>query len=152
MLSKRTKYAFQALLYLAERQKGPVLISEIAENERIPRKFLELILLDLKNQGILQSKKGKGGGYLLGRPPESIYLGQVIRLFDGPLALLPCVSVTAHRKCDECADEEACRIRKVMKRVRDVTADILDRTSLASMLRPVELEDNIKRELRRNII
>jgi Rrf2 family protein len=139
MLSKRTKYALQALLYLADNgHRGPVLIAEIAEKQKIPRKFLELILLDLKNQGILRSKKGKGGGYLLGRAPEAIYVGQIVRLFDGPLALLPCVSVTAHRKCDECTDEETCRIRIVMKQVRDVTAEILDRTTLAAIVRPTE--------------
>ncbi len=137
MLSKKTKYALQALLYLSRPEHGgrPVLISEIAEAERIPKKFLELILLDLKNQGILRSKKGKGGGYLLGREPEEIFLGHVVRMFEGPLALLPCVSVTAYRKCDECSNEQACGIRMVMKQVRDATARILDRTTLASVIK-----------------
>ncbi len=140
MLTKKTKYALQALLALSrDYGRGPVLISEIAENERIPKKFLELILLDLKNSGILQSKKGKGGGYFLGRPPELITFGQVIRLLDGPLAPLPCVSQTAYRKCDECKDERSCGIRVVMKDVRDSTAKILDTTTLADALRRVDL-------------
>ncbi len=140
MLTKKTKYALQALLSLAkEYGRGPVLISQIAENERIPKKFLELILLDLKNNGILQSKKGKGGGYFLGRPPELITFGQVIRLLDGPLAPLPCVSQTAYRKCDECKDERTCGIRVVMKDVRDSTAKILDTTTLADALQRVEV-------------
>lgn len=140
MLTKKTKYALQALLALSrDYGRGPVLISEIAENERIPKKFLELILLDLKNNGILQSKKGKGGGYFLGRPPELITFGQVIRLLDGPLAPLPCVSQTAYRKCDECKDERSCGIRVVMKDVRDSTAKILDTTTLADALRRVDL-------------
>lgn len=140
MLTKKTKYALQALLALAKDYgRGPVLISEIAENERIPKKFLELILLDLKNSGILQSKKGKGGGYFLGRPPELITFGQVIRQLDGPLAPLPCVSQTAYRKCDECKDERSCGIRVVMKDVRDSTAKILDTTTLADALRRVEM-------------
>jgi Rrf2 family protein len=140
MLTKKTKYALQALLSLArDYGRGPILISEIAENERIPKKFLELILLDLKNSGILQSKKGKGGGYFLGRPPELITFGQVIRQLDGPLAPLPCVSQTAYHKCDECKDERTCGIRVIMKDVRDSTAKILDTTTLADALRRVDL-------------
>jgi Rrf2 family protein len=145
MLSKKTKYALKALVYLARQEETRhVLISEIAEAESIPRKFLELILLDLRNQGILQSKKGRGGGYALARPAHSIFLGQIIRLFDGPLALLPCVSVTAYRRCEECSDEEGCGIRMVMKRVRDATARILDRTSLAAVLRQMGKEEAAK--------
>ena len=140
MLTKKTKYALQALLSLAKDYgRGPILISEIAEQERIPKKFLELILLDLKNSGILQSKKGKGGGYFLGRPPELITFGQVIRLLDGPLAPLPCVSQMAYRKCEECKDERTCGIRVVMKEVRDATALILDTTTLADALHRVEV-------------
>lgn len=135
MLSKKAKYALQALQYLARHyEHGPTLISELAEKENIPKKFLELILLDLKNHGVLQSKKGKGGGYVLGKPPAAISLGHVIRLVDGPLAPLPCVSQTAYRKCEECRDEATCGIRLVMKEVRDSTAMILDGTSLADML------------------
>jgi Rrf2 family protein len=145
MLSKKTKYALKALVYLARQEESRhVLISKIAEAEGIPRKFLELILLDLKNQGILHSKKGRGGGYALARPAHSIFLGQIVRLFDGPLALLPCVSVTAYRRCEECSDEESCGIRMVMKRVRDATARILDRTSLAAVLKQIGMEKAAK--------
>src|SRR5271169_757849 len=107
MLSKKAKYALKALLTLADEYgKGPQLISNIAGRDGIPRKFLELI-----NQGILQSKKGKGGGYSLNRPASSIMVGHIVRLIDGPLAPLPCVSKTAYRKCDECHDERTCGIR-----------------------------------------
>lgn len=139
MLSKKAKYALRALLLLArEHGHGPILISDVAERENIPKKFLELILLDLKHQGILQSKKGKGGGYFLRKAPESIYLGQVIRTLDGPLAPLPCASQTAYARCEECKDEKTCGIRIVMKEVRDATARILDGTSLAAVLQSVE--------------
>ena len=135
MLSKKAKYALQALQYLAqEYESGPILIAELARRERIPKKFLELILLDLKKHGVLQSKKGKGGGYFLGKRPADVNLGHVIRLLDGPLAPLPCVSQTAYMKCQECHDEATCGIRLVMKEVRDATAEILDGTSLADML------------------
>jgi Rrf2 family protein len=139
MLSKKAKYALQALLQLAkEYEQGPILISELARREGTPKKFLELILLDLKNHGILQSKKGKGGGYFLGKAPEAIYLGHIIRVLDGPLAPIPCVSQTAYMKCQECKDEKTCGIRMVMQEVRDATAKILDSTSLADMLKRVE--------------
>ena len=139
MLSNKAKYALRALFALSKKyDQGPVLISDLAAEEGIPKKFLELILLELKNQGILQSKKGKGGGYFLGKNPDSITLGQVIRILDGPLAPLPCVSQIAYRKCDECEDEATCGIRIVMKEVRDATARILDSASLAAVLGRVE--------------
>jgi Rrf2 family protein len=140
MLSKKSKYALKALMVLSkEYGQGPVLISDIAQREEIPRKFLELILLELKNHGILQSRKGKGGGYFLGRPPHQISLGHVIRMLDGPIAPLPCVSRTAYMRCRECRDERTCAIRMVMKEVRDATAKILDSTTLADMLKRVQL-------------
>lgn len=111
-----------------------MLIADLAEQEHIPKKFLELILLDLRNSGILTSKKGKGGGYSLRKPPEEITFGQVIRTLDGPLAPTPCVSQMAYQRCDECVDEFTCGIRAVMKEVRDTTAAILDNTSLADAL------------------
>lgn len=139
MISKKTKYGLNALIYLAkEYQKGPVLISDIVKAEKMPQKFLEHILLSLKNQGILESKRGKGGGYLLGKDPKNIKLGQVIRILEGPLAPVPCVSQTAYHKCEECKDESCCGIRFVMKDVRDAIANILDRTSLADVLKRVE--------------
>ncbi len=140
MLSKKTKYALKAMMVLAkEYGQGPVLISDIAQREGIPRKFLELILLELRNQGVLQSKKGKGGGYFLGRPPRQISVGQIVRILDGPLAPLPCVSKTAYMRCRECRDERTCGIRMVMKEVRDATAKILDSTTLDDMLHRVEM-------------
>ncbi len=130
MLSKKTKYALQAVMVLTrEYQKGPVLISEIAGQENIPQKFLEAILLQLKNRGILGSKKGKGGGYFLGRPPEKITFGEIVRMMDGPLAPVPCVSETAYMPCTECNDERTCGIRMVMKEVREALAEILDSTT-----------------------
>lgn len=139
MISKKTKYALKALIYLArEYDKGPILISNLARDERIPKKFLELILLALKNNGILQSKKGKGGGYYLGKPPREISMGKVIRILEGPLAPVPCVSETAYAKCEECHDERTCGIRLVMKEVRDAMAKILDSANLADVLERIE--------------
>ena len=137
MLTKKAKYGLIALIHLARRQtEGPVLISDLAEKEGIPKKFLELILLELKRHGILRIKKGKGGGYLLARPAELIRLGPVIRIMDGPLAPLPCVSETAYQPCQECIDEATCGIRLIMKEVRDSTATILDNTTLAQVCGP----------------
>ena len=113
--------------------RGPVLIAELAERERIPHKFLELILLELRNAGILRSKKGKGGGYALARPAREVTLGQVIRVVDGPLAPIPCVSERAYVRCEECVSEESCGTRMVMKEVRDAVAKILDGTTLADV-------------------
>jgi Rrf2 family protein len=135
MLSKKTKYGLQALLLLArEYGQGPLLIADLAEQEGIPKKFLEYILLQLKNAGLLQSRKGKGGGYSLAKPPADISVGRAVRILEGPLAPVPCVSVIAYRKCQECRDEQACGIRLVMKDVRDAIAQILDNTSLQEML------------------
>ena len=139
MLSKKSKYALKAMLVLAkEYGQGPVLISDLARRENIPHKFLELILLELKNQGLLQSKKGKGGGYFLGREPHRISVGNIVRVLDGPIAPLPCVSQTAYMRCRECRNERSCGIRIVMKEVRDATAKIMDSTSLSDMLKQVE--------------
>jgi Rrf2 family protein len=141
MITRKTKYALSALLHLARtEQGGPVLISRLARSERIPKKFLELILLDLKRHGILHSKRGKGGGYALSRPSELIRVGQIIRLLDGPLAPLPCVSETAYEKCEDCVSESSCGIRQVMKQVRDATARILDNTTLADMVAATQLK------------
>ena len=135
MISKKTKYALKGLLYLGRKyNQGPVLISDLARDERIPKKFLELILLNLKNNGVLQSRKGKGGGYYLGKPPREISVGNVIRILEGPLAPVPCVSESAYARCLECLDDRSCGIRLVMKDVRDAISNILDKTSLADML------------------
>jgi Rrf2 family protein len=134
MLSKKSKYGLKAMLVLAEESgRGPVLISELADRQRLPRKFLEAILLELKRHGILESKKGKGGGYFLRHAPSEITLGRVIRVLEGPLALTPCVSQTAYMKCEECVDEETCGVRLAMKEVRDATATILDNMTLEAL-------------------
>ena len=136
MLSKKTKYALKALLALTEDTTGePVRIEDLARPGADFRKFLELILLDLRNQGLVQSRKGKGGGYGLARDPSRIFVGQVVRLFDGPLAPVPCASQTAYVRCADCANEAACGVRLAMKEVRDATARILDRLSLAGLAR-----------------
>ncbi|MGE3401478.1 MAG: Rrf2 family transcriptional regulator [Vicinamibacterales bacterium] len=136
MLTRKSKYGLRAMLFLAERSgRGPVLVSDLAGDQRIPKKFLEAILLDLKRQGLLQSKKGKGGGYFLSRTPEEITVGQVVRALGGPLALVPCVSQTAYARCEECVDEQTCGVRLAMKEVRDATAKILDNTTLAALSR-----------------
>ncbi len=121
-----------------------MLISQIAENERIPRKFLELILLELRNTGILQSRKGKGGGYFLAREPRKVTLGEILRIVEGPLAPIACVSKTGYAPCRDCSDEKTCGIRMVMKDVRDATARILDSTSLADVLGRVQDSANGK--------
>ena len=135
MISMRAKYALKALIYLAKtKDQGPVLIGEIAESQKLPRKFLEQILLELKNLRVLKSKQGKSGGYTLAQDPKKIAVGRIVRTFNGPLALVPCVSATAFEKCGECLDFENCGIRRIMKKVRDVTADILDGTSLETLV------------------
>ena len=134
MLTRKSKYGLKAMLSLAEQAtRRPVLIADMADRQQLPKKFLEAIVLELKRHGLLGSKKGKGGGYFLGRDPSEITVGQVIRVLDGPLALIPCVSQTAYMKCDECVDEQTCGIRLVMKEVRDATAHILDNTSLVNL-------------------
>jgi Rrf2 family protein len=138
-LSKRTQYSLRALYALTPKYgEGPVLITSLAHEEVIPKKFLEQILLSLKSVGFVASKKGKGGGYVLAQPPESITIGSVIRAIEGPLAPLPCASETRFRKCDECVDIQTCGTRIVMRQVRDAMAEILDETSLASVCRQVD--------------
>jgi Rrf2 family protein len=138
MLSKKSKYAIKALIALAEHgREEPVRIADLARAQQIPPKFLELILLELRNQGFLRSRKGKGGGYLLARDPGSIYLGQIVRMFDGPLAPVPCASQTAYVPCSDCRSEAVCGVHLAMKEVRDATARILDGTSLAQLLQQI---------------
>jgi len=114
--------------------EGPCLASEIAAQNQIPRKFLDAILLELRKAGILNSRKGKGGGYHLARPADRITAGQIIRILDGPLAPIACASRTAYRKCADCPDENACAVRDLMLDVREAMALILDRTSIAALL------------------
>jgi Rrf2 family protein len=134
MITKRAKYAIKALLLLAQRPEDNTLIADIAATEGIPRKFLEQILVDLKREGLLQSQMGKGGGYRLARPADTITLGEILRITDGPLAPVSCVSKTAYKRCEECRDEAACALRNVMADVREAIADILDHTSLRDAL------------------
>jgi Rrf2 family protein len=139
-LSKRTQYSLRALYALARSYgEGPVLIAHLSKEEAIPRKFLEQILLSLKAAGLVESKKGKGGGYALVRPPDQITVASVIRMMEGPLAPLPCASETRFRKCDECIDIETCGTRIVMREVRDAIAGILDSTTLAMVCGKVDL-------------
>lgn len=135
MLSKKTKYAIMALVALGKNVgQPPMQISKIAEEERIPKKFLEQILLDLRNAGLLYSKKGAGGGYSLNKKPEDIYLVQVLRLTDGPVALLPCASLNFYHRCEECVDEATCGIRSTFIDVRDATLKVLAETSIADVM------------------
>ena len=123
------------MVRLARASDGePVQIATLAESEDIPRKFLEIILVELKRQNLVQSLRGKRGGYRLARPAEQITFGEIIRITEGPLALVPCVSRTAYRPCDDCKDEAACAINHVMAMVRDETARILDATTLADVI------------------
>ncbi len=145
MLSKKTKYAIKALVALGKNMNQPPMqISKIAEEEHIPKKFLEQILLDLRNAGFLYSKKGAGGGYSLNKKPEDIYLVQILRLTDGPVAMLPCASLNFYHKCDECTDEVTCGIRSAFIDVRDATLKILGETSIADI---IGREDKLKLEI-----
>lgn len=135
MLSHKARYALHALLVLAQHEgEEPMMIADIAAEARVPRKFLEQILLALKKRGIVRSQRGRLGGYLLGRTPQEISFADVIRETDGPLALSPCVSTTAYHKCDDCVDEATCAIRKVLLAARDATAEVLESRTLASAL------------------
>ncbi len=140
-LSKRGEYGLRAMIDLTRTQKdnpgGVVQIKDISEREKIPAKFLEQILLALKNAGLLQSKMGVGGGYHLARPPGDISLGQIFRTLDGPVAPIRCVSQMAYEPCG-CPDEDTCGLRMVMGDVRNAIADILDNTSLADAARRQE--------------
>jgi len=136
MLSKKCKYAIHALVYLAERyQQGPVHIQEIAEEQRIPKKFLEAILLELRKAQILHSKKGKGGGYYLYKKPEDVNLIEIIRLMDGAIAMLPCVSLNYYEPCEECVNEHLCGIRDAFLGVRDATLKVLSEHTLAQIVK-----------------
>src|ERR1700712_306893 len=133
MLSKKTQYAFKALIYLSEQaEAGPVLISEISKKKNIPLKFLENILLELRKAGVLESKKGKGGGYYFAVDPQKVTLAKIMRLLDGPIALLPCVSLNFYEKCKDC-DEKICGLNRMMVQVRDATLKLLESKTLADL-------------------
>ncbi len=133
MISQKAKYALRALVALA-RAGDSMMIGEIAAQERIPRKFLEQILLELKHHGIVMSKRGKFGGYGLLMPAAQITFGQVLRIIDGPIAPLPCLSRIAYRRCADCLTEEECEIRRVFAKVATSARDVLDRTTIADSL------------------
>lgn len=135
MLSKKAQYSILALVKLSKEYKnGPVLISKISQSERIPKKFLETILFDLKQLGILASKKGKGGGYFLIKNPEEINLADIIRHIDGAIALIPCVTYKFYQPCQHCKDEITCGIRSIIKDIRDETVNILKNITLSDIL------------------
>lgn len=147
MISKKTKYAINALVHLAKRKNdGPILISEIAEKGNIPQKFLEAILLHLKRAGVLASKRGKGGGYYLLKSPDEVNMAEIMRLFDGPIALLPCVTFKYYERCEECKDEEVCGIRDVFLEIRNKTVDLLKDATLSEIIaHEHQLNDDKKR-------
>ena len=133
MLSHKAQYAFRALTYLVNKyDEGPVLISEIARKKKIPLKFLENILLELKHAGILESKKGKGGGYFIKESPSKTSVASVVRIVDGPIAMLPCVSLYFYEKCKNC-DEKNCGLHDIMEKVRDATLKILENRTLKDL-------------------
>lgn len=133
MISKKTQYGLKALTYLAQQEKGfPVLIADISLKKNIPLKFLESILLDLRKAGLLNSKKGKGGGYFFAIPPGKIKVATIIRLLDGPIALLPCASMNFYKKCDDC-EEKTCGLNHMMKEVRDASLNILEDKTVADL-------------------
>jgi Rrf2 family protein len=147
MLSKRCKYALKALEYIAKKGgEEPILIAEISKEQNIPKKFLEAILLELRRDGILQSRMGKSGGYFLKLNADEINIGHVIRLIDGPIALLPCASYKYYKPCDECKDEATCGLRNIIQEVRESTNKILSKVTLAEMLkREKRLSRNMQR-------
>lgn len=127
MISQRAKYALRALVSLAKAGPDqPLFIGDIAREQAIPKKFLEQILLQLKANGLVASRRGKAGGYLLLRPAEDITYGEVLRIVDGPIAPLPCLSRIAYRRCEDCSDEKTCEIRRVFARVAEASRNVLD--------------------------
>lgn len=135
MLSKRTKYALNALTHLAKaRKEGPLSAAELADRAGVPRKFLEAILVDLRNAGLITSKRGRSGGHALRKAPKEIHMAEVIRLFDGAIGLVPCVTHNYYERCEECVDEQACGIRDVFVEVREATVRMLKKATLADVI------------------
>ena len=134
VLTKKSKYGLKATVHLAGIEPGkPELISAVAEENTISKKFLDAILNELRGAGLVRSKKGKGGGYLLARPASEITAGEIIRVLDGPLAPIDCASKNFYRRCTDCTDQDMCPVRRLMLEVRDATARILDGRTLAEM-------------------
>lgn len=148
MISQKAKYALRALVSLAQAPKGePVFISDIAEKQSIPKKFLEQILLDLKRHGILVSRRGKFGGYQLLKDPSDITFGSILRIVDGPIAPLPCLSRMAYRRCDDCKSEGNCEVRRVFAEVAEATRNVLDTRTIADAIGGgTGISDNVKPE------
>lgn len=146
MLSKKSKYAIKALVCLAKNygNTAPLKISQISESEKIPRKFLETIMVELRNNGLVHSKMGVNGGYYLAKHPEEIVLSHVIRISGGPIALLPCVSLNFYEPCEECVNEAFCGLRDVILEVREASLKILSKTSLSDIL---AREEHLMRKL-----
>jgi Rrf2 family protein len=143
MISKKTIYAFKALIHLAGTPSGqPVLIADLARDENIPKKFLEFILLSLRKGGLLQSRVGKGGGYTLALPANRITVGSIVRILEGDIAPVQCLSTTNYARCEECQDEATCGIRLTMADVDTALATVLDGLSLADMVERSEAERN----------
>jgi len=135
MLSKKTKYGLKALTYLASHDRSqPIQIAQIAESENISQKFLESILLTLRRNGYLGSKKGKGGGYYLIKEPKEIPMTTVMRILEGPIAMVPCVSLNFYEKCDDCPDEDHCSVHHLMLKVRDANLEVYRNTTLADLI------------------
>ena len=134
MLSKKTKYGIKALTYLAKQEdNNPVRTATISESENIPLKFLESILLTLRKNGFLSSKKGQGGGYYLLKEAKDIKMTEIMRILEGPIAMVPCVSLNFYEKCDDCLDEDICPVHNLMIQVRDNTLEIFRNTTLADL-------------------
>jgi Rrf2 family protein len=134
MITMKTKYALKALSRLAQAGDEPLIVATLAQSERIPRKFLELILLELRRHGVVKSKKGRGGGYTLAGDPESVSIGKVIRMLDGSLAPVPCLSRTAYARCADCVDESTCAVRLILKDAHEATTRLLDEATLADLV------------------
>lgn len=137
MLSRKTKYGIKALTCIARHYQNEdtmVKIADISTIEHISRKYLESILLELRKAGLLGARKGKGGGYYLIKPPDEILMADVIRVLEGPIAMLPCVSLNYYERCEDCPDEVACGVHRLMLQVRDNTLEVLQNNSLADLL------------------
>lgn len=150
MISNKAKYAFRALLAIAAAPEGEVMTSaEIARRYTIPHKFLEQILLDLKKAGILESRRGKSGGYVMLRPADTISFGEVLRIFEGSLAPLPCLSRSSYRRCEDCVNETSCQIRREFGRVYDASRRVLDGRTIGDALGGTPFDLPLPREDRR---
>jgi Rrf2 family protein len=149
MLTMKTRYALKALGVLSERGPGQAtLIADIAEREGIPRKFLEAILRELRQHGLLSAQRGRGGGYRLRKPPEEIALAEIVRVLDGPLAPVPCLSRSAYQRCAECKSEQTCGVRMVLKELHEATERVLENTTLADLARSTRAAAELPSALR----